>query len=82
MNKIQDKSNVSSKRKQYKNYYLNIKDNSFHLVYDEKEKCEKLKGIQTKFIQEVTGKKEDILDNNFTICKECERKYNDKFNIE
>lgn len=76
LNKIQNKSKVSSKRKQYKNYYLNIKDNVFHLVYDEKEKCVKLKGIPTKFIQEVTGKKEDILVKGFSICKECERKYN------
>lgn len=80
LDKPKNKSIISSERKQYKNYYLNIKNNSFHLVYDEKEKCEDLKGLQIKYIQEVTGKKEEILANDsFSICKKCEKKYNDKF---
>ena len=79
--KIESKSIVSSKRKKYKNYYLNIKTKVFHLIFDEKEKCEDLKGIATKFIQEVTGDKEEILSNKeFKICKKCEKNYNIKFN--
>ncbi len=81
--KLENKSNVSSKRKMYKNYYLNIKDNVFHLVYDEKEKSEDLKGVYIRCIQEVTGKKEEILTNkDFSICKKCEEKYNEIFDKE
>ena len=80
--KLQNKSNVSSKGKDYKNYYLNIKDNVFHLNYDDIEKCEELKGIPIKYIQEVTGKKEEIIVNeDFSICKKCENSYNTRFGI-
>ena len=76
---VEQKNNsIVSSDKTAKNYYLNIKTNVFHLVYDEKEKCEDLKGVAIKFIQEVTGVKEDILKGTeFKICKKCEKKYND-----
>ncbi len=78
-------SKVSSYKKEYKNYYLNIKTNVFHIVYDEKEKCEELKGVQIKYIQEVTGSKDEvksarckITGTKFKICKKCEKIYNKK----
>lgn len=73
----ENKSKVSSIKKERKNYYLNTKTNVFHLIYNEKEKCEDLKGVAIKFIQEVTGKREEILQNDkFKLCEKCEMKYN------
>lgn len=56
----------------HKNFYIDVRTKTFHLIYDEKEKCEDLKGIKRKYIQETTAKFEAILNNNeFMVCQKC-----------
>lgn len=63
-----------NKDNKYQNYYINIQDKKFHLVYDEKEKCEELRYVRKKYIQETTGNPEEILLNkDFSICKKCNK---------
>lgn len=78
---VNAKSLVSKQTNTYKNYYVDIRAKIFHVIYDEKEKCEDLKGVRKKYIQEVTGDEESILsdkDKNFKICRKCKKKFERK----
>ena len=79
---VNNKSIVSKQTNTYKNYYVDIRTKIFHVIYDEKEKCEELKGVRKKYIQEVTGYEEAILSNKdkkFKICKKCKKKFEIKY---
>lgn len=71
---IKEKSYVSKGNNKYKNYYVDIRKKVFHVIYSEKEKCEDLKGVRHKYIQEVTGDENAILDKDFNICQMCKAK--------
>ena len=81
---VKDYPVALNKENKYQNYYINIKDKKFHLVYDEKEKCEELKYVRRKYIQETTANYEEILQNedkdnkDFSICTKCSQKSFDK----
>ena len=79
--KIETKLSVSKENSKYKNYYVDVRTKTFHVIYDEREKCEDLKGVRRKYIQEVTGDENAILntkDEEFKICQKCKEKLNKK----
>lgn len=71
--KVENKSIASKETNIYKNYYVDVRNKVFHLVFDEKEKCEGLKNVKIKYIQEVTGKPEEIIAKKFKICEKCNK---------
>ena len=84
INEVKEASIALNKANKYQNYYINVKNKKFHLVYDEKEKCEELKYVRRKYIQETTANYEDILTSkeieNFSICEKCTKVIFDKIN--
>lgn len=79
---VKDDPIALNKENKYQNYYINIKDKRFHLVYDEKEKCEELKYVRRKYIQETTANYEEILENKeFSICNRIRKKGIDSENM-
>ena len=71
---VYEKSTDAKKDNEYKNFYIDIRTKTFHLIYDEKEKCEDLKSIRRKYIQETTAKLEAILKNNeFKVCQKYKK---------
>lgn len=72
---VEEPSKALHKENKYQNYYINVKDKKFHLVYDEKEKCKELKYVRRKYIQETTANYAEIIQNkNFSICSKCIKK--------
>ena len=71
---VKNKSVISKKNNTYKNYYVDVRNKIFHLVFDEKEKCEVLKNVKIKYIQEVTGAPTEITAKDFEICEKCNNK--------
>ena len=72
---VEEPSKALHKENKYQNYYINVKDKKFHLVYDEKEKCKELKYVRRKYIQETTANYAEIIQNkNFSNCSKCIKK--------
>ena len=68
---VYESSIVSKTTNTYKNYYVDVRTKIFHLIFDEKEKCEELKYVRRKYIQEITGNPNEIYSKNFELCEKC-----------
>lgn len=59
---------VNQERLKYKDYKINIKTKTFHLL---NSSCNALDNVEAKYIQETTACEDDIIQNGFQLCKKC-----------
>lgn len=67
--RIKNSNNVKQIKKN-KDYIINRKNNIFHIDSE----CKLLKGIESKYINEVTAKEKDLIKAKLKPCKNCIKK--------